>query len=210
MPELVEVEHFRRFIEKHLPCNPIVENIYFHDAKSLFPNGHPNMKSIPPLVIQKKVTQVQRYGKYLWLELDNPRVYILLHFGMTGSLAFRNGDGSIVFARVGASSYSSWIQEWPSNYAKMRLLFSDGSELAFLETRKLGKIVVTEQDPMQSSFISCLGFDPILSQPSVDELYDKIKHCKGAIKTVLCSGSVIAGIGNWMADEVSLSSTHNY
>ncbi|GJQ13247.1 hypothetical protein GpartN1_g5038.t1 [Galdieria partita] len=202
MPELVEVEYFRQFVQEHLPLEAVIEDIYFSDdANSLFPKGHISIKNIPNRVIHKKVVQVQRYGKYLWLELSSPIIYILFHFGMSGSLAHKTENGSLEFAHVG-KNFSSLIQEWPSHYAKLRLLFRDGSELAFLETRKLGKIVFTEQNPLQLSYISCLGFDPILSNPSIQDLYDKIQVYKSAIKTVLLNGSVIAGIGNWMADEI--------
>ncbi|EME29669.1 formamidopyrimidine-DNA glycosylase isoform 1 [Galdieria sulphuraria] len=177
MPELIQVEYFRQFIQEHLSLDTaVVENIYFsQDASSLFPKGHISMETIPIQVVHKKVIRVQRYGKYLWLELSSPVVYIIFHFGMSGSLAHRKTDGSLEFAHVG-KHYSSLIQEWPSQYAKL--------------------------SPMQLSYITCLGFDPILSNPTIQELYDKIQSYKSAIKTVLLNGSVIAGIGNWMADEI--------
>jgi len=205
MPELIQVERFRQFIVQHLPWESVIENILFsHDAKSLFPKDYNlSLDTIPKLVVQKKVQQVQRYGKYLWLELP-PSVYILFHFGMTGSLVYKKAtDKSLEFASDGKQHYKSLIQDWPSPYAKLRLVFADGTELAFLETRKLGKLMVTEQHPMQLPFISCLGFDPILSHPSVDDLLDKFQRPHSAVKTVLLNGTVIAGIGNWMADEVS-------
>ncbi|KAK4526526.1 hypothetical protein GAYE_SCF25G4442 [Galdieria yellowstonensis] len=208
MPELIEVERFRQFIVQHLPWESVIENILFsHDAKSLFPKDYNiSLDTIPKLVVQKKVQHVQRYGKYLWLELP-PSVYILFHFGMTGSLVYKKAtDGSLEFASDGKQHYKSLIQDWPSPYAKLRLVFADGTELAFLETRKLGKLMVTEQHPMQLPFISCLGFDPILSHPSVDDLLDKFQRPHSAVKTVLLNGTVIAGIGNWMADEILFKS----
>ncbi|GJD12180.1 Formamidopyrimidine-DNA glycosylase [Galdieria sulphuraria] len=152
MPELIQVEYFRQFIQEHLSLDTaVVENIYFsQDASSLFPKGHISMETIPIQVVHKKVIRVQR-------------------------LAHRKTDGSLEFAHVG-KHYSSLIQEWPSQYAKL--------------------------SPMQLSYITCLGFDPILSNPTIQELYDKIQSYKSAIKTVLLNGSVIAGIGNWMADEI--------
>eukprot|EP00871_Galdieria_phlegrea_P001349 jgi/Galph1/2214/GphlegSOOS_G875.1 len=199
MPELVEVECLRRFILRHVQ-SAIVQEVYLtEDANSLFDEFN-QTEQINKLK-ERVILNVARYGKYLWLQF-NPEIYLILHFGMSGSMVLRTVAGEYEFPNVG-KNYISLIQDWPSPYAKLRLCLQDGSELAFLETRKFGKIMISEQDPMKHPFVEKLGFDPLATTPTRKQLYDAIQEqSNNPIKTVLLNGKVIAGIGNWMADEI--------
>ena len=52
---------------------------------------------------------------------------------------------------------------------------------------------------MEEPPISALGFDPILSMPSVEDFAEKVLARSCAIKALLLDQSFSAGVGNWIA-----------
>lgn len=72
------------------------------------------------------------------------------------------------------------------------------AQLAFLDARRLGRIRLCVS-PMAEPPISNLGFDPILSMPTLEDY--KIAVCKRSctIKALLLDQSFNAGVGNWVA-----------
>jgi len=77
-------------------------------------------------------------------------------------------------------------------------------ELAFLDARRLGRIRLCAE-PLSEPPISELGFDPILSMPSLDEFTPQVLKRKAPIKAVLLDQSFSAGVGNWVAGKRSSS-----
>jgi len=91
--------------------------------------------------------------------------------------------------------------EWPPKYWRCVFVFTDGNEMAFVDARRLGKIRLHD-DPENSKFISCLGFDPLLDDIDHDHFKRLIKKRRGPLKVLLLDQKFCAGIGNWIADEV--------
>ena len=76
--------------------------------------------------------------------------------------------------------------------------------MAFSDARRLGRIKM-RISPLTEPPISSLGFDPLLSMPSLDEYTHKVEKRKCPIKALLLDQSFNAGVGNWVAG-VPLSS----
>lgn len=75
-------------------------------------------------------------------------------------------------------------------------------QLAFLDARRLGRIRLRLQ-PSKEPPISELGFDPLLSMPTVKEFASLVSKRSCAIKALLLDQSFSAGVGNWVAGNVT-------
>ena len=58
-----------------------------------------------------------------------------------------------------------------------------------------------QQDPTSQLPVSALGFDLVVGPPSPPEFIELLAGRRGAIKSLLLKQSVLAGVGNWIADE---------
>lgn len=72
------------------------------------------------------------------------------------------------------------------------------TEVAFLDARRLGRIRLCGS-PLDEPPISQLGFDPILSMPSLDDFRSSVVKRGCPIKALLLDQSFSAGVGNWVA-----------
>jgi formamidopyrimidine-DNA glycosylase len=75
------------------------------------------------------------------------------------------------------------------------------TEVAFTDVRRLGRIRLCKS-PRTELPISELGFDPILSMPTLDEFSPMVRRRSCPIKVLLLDQSFSAGVGNWVADEI--------
>ncbi|SJL06331.1 uncharacterized protein ARMOST_09667 [Armillaria ostoyae] len=99
--------------------------------------------------------------------------------------------------------------DWPPRFVKFILHLeatsdagtTDTIELAFLDARRLGRIRLCSS-PTKEPPISELGFDPILSMPSLEEFLKLVVKRSCPIKALLLDQSFSAGVGNWVADEI--------
>ncbi len=80
-------------------------------------------------------------------------------------------------------------------------MLDDGNELAFTDIRRFARIRLID-DPPNEPPLNELGFDPILDMPKLDKFIELVSEKKGNVKGILLDQSFIAGIGNWIADEV--------
>jgi formamidopyrimidine-DNA glycosylase len=71
-------------------------------------------------------------------------------------------------------------------------------ELAFSDARRLGRIRLCTS-PLTEPPISELGFDPILSMPTLDQFTPLVLKRSCPIKALLLDQSFSAGVGNWVA-----------
>lgn len=192
MPELPEVEHGRRVAERAAAGRRIA-------AASAAPDDIV-YEGVAPAAFAaaltgRKVVAVRRRGKQLWFVLDRPP-HPLFHFGMTG--AFRTPGETPLRLE---SSPKEPDRSWPPRFTKLHLRFDDGGELAFVNSRRLGRIRLREA-PEEEPPISVLGFDPLLDLPSARELTTRMAGRSVTVKGLLLDQSFAAGVGNWIADEV--------
>ncbi len=89
-------------------------------------------------------------------------------------------------------------------HARVRLFFGDEWELRFVDQRTFGQMWWVPPSVETQSIITGLaklGADPFSTEFTVDNLADKLKNRRRAIKTALLDQSMVAGIGNIYADE---------
>ncbi|KAL1732639.1 hypothetical protein EV714DRAFT_282480 [Schizophyllum commune] len=115
---------------------------------------------------------------------------------MTGMIQVKGGAATYYI-----SSKRLVGDEWPPRFMKFILHFSDGTQLAFMDARRLGRIRLCA-DPLHEPPISELGFDPILSMPSREDFEKLMTRRKCPVKALLLDQSFSAGVGNWVADEI--------
>ena len=136
-----------------------------------------------------------RKGKQMWWQLGGPGKHPGLHFGMTGGIAVRGVSGP-KYKRYGVDA-----TEWPPRFTRLEVGFGDGTRLAFVNSRRIGRIRLLD-DPEHEPPVSLLGFDPFTSPPNAATFRGLLQARRGPIKAVLLDQSFSAGVGNWIADEV--------
>lgn len=124
-------------------------------------------------LVGRRFTRVRRHGKHLFAQAGD--VWLRLHFGMTGDLTTDVG-----------------------RFAKVVFEFDDGTRLAFDDMRLFG-VVDLIRDPDAFILDRGLGPDPLMI--GVREFRARLAGKRGAIKALLLSQDVIAGVGNLYADE---------
>ncbi|MGH9869582.1 MAG: Fpg/Nei family DNA glycosylase [Candidatus Polarisedimenticolia bacterium] len=176
MPELPEVEMYRRFLAKH-GLGRRLESLSIGDRRPL--RGTP-ASAFRPLVGRRFVA-TRRHGKYLFAEASGAG-WLLFHFGMTGDLQRFDEDSEPRGSALVAS-----------------LKFTDGNGIAFLDPRKFGRFGLVD-DPDAFVRRRGLGADALdLSRPRFESL---LRRRRGTVKALLLNQRVIAGVGNLYADEI--------
>ncbi|CAN6449861.1 unnamed protein product [Victoria cruziana] len=192
MPELPEVEAARRAVEEHCCGKRIVRSVVADDSKVV--------DGVSPSVFQKSldgktIIAAHRKGKNMWLELDSPP-FPSFQFGMSGAIYIKG----VPVTKYKRSAVND-ADEWPSKYSKLFIELDDGLEISFTDKRRFAKVRLLP-DPASVPPISQLGPDALLEPMSLDEFADSLNKKKIAIKALLLDQAYIAGIGNWVADEV--------
>lgn len=138
---------------------------------------------IAPAALQgRQVLRVRRRGKYLLLDLDHG--LLLIHLGMSGSLAFA---GQLPAA---------------GPHDHFELATSQG-RLRLHDPRRFGAVVwaESEADPVARKLLGHLGVEPL--GPDFDPLafWQALQARRSAIKQVLLAGDIVVGVGNIYASE---------
>lgn len=75
-------------------------------------------------------------------------------------------------------------------------------ELVFVDPRRLARIRLCK-DPLNEPPISELAPDPILGMIPVEDFVERVRKKSCTVKSMLLDQrDVVAGVGNWIADEV--------
>jgi formamidopyrimidine-DNA glycosylase len=176
MPELPEVESFRRYIDKTSLGKKIESAILASPNMLLQTKRNVLLKTLEG----NSLAETFRHGKFLFIKLRNSG-NLMLHFGLTGDLEFIKGG------------------ETPPSKFALRFHFEDDSDLYFTDTRKMGKIALV--DDVQK-FIEKRGYGVDALKIGEKEFIEKIKKKRVAIKTTLMDQKVVAGVGNEFSDEI--------
>lgn len=214
MPELPAVEYTRKIIERNA-LNTTVSLIEF---PNIVPDELIFSKEAAEFVkriVGHQVKEVGRWGKQLWIILESENAIftaLLIHLGMTGFVQFEGGDR---LKYESSPSRGAPTNIWPPRFTKFMLQFTgrDGNmttaKMAFCDARRLGKINVMGLNLFGDSRMQDrlgLGFDPLVSMPSFKEFHDQLtqlqKKRKINVKTLLMEQRFVAGLGNWMVDDI--------
>ncbi|XP_068641130.1 formamidopyrimidine-DNA glycosylase isoform X2 [Aristolochia californica] len=193
MPELPEVEAARKAIEEHCVGKKVKRAMVADDPKVIVGGVSPS--AFEAALVGKTILSARRKGKNLWLELDSPP-FPSFQFGMAGAVHIK-GVAVTKYRRAVVND----TDEWPSKYSKAFVELDDGLEFSFTDKRRFARVRLLE-DPKSAPPISELGPDALLEPMHVLEFVESLGKKKLAIKTLLLDQSFIAGIGNWIADEV--------
>ncbi len=175
MPELPEVETYRRYFEETCLYQPIAD-LFVEDKKLLTTE----LDVLLSRLRGRSFVGTRRVGKNLFVQTDGD-FWVHFHFGMTGDLAyFRDAEDTPRFARI-------------------IFYFQNRFRLAFLCPRKFERLgIVDDVDAyLKKKKIARDALDVTL-----EELSATVSKKKAFIKPVLLDQGVVAGIGNWIVDEV--------
>lgn len=197
VPELPEVEAARVFLEEATRQRRIHQ--VFVEPDSIVLDGMEPTAVVAALQ-GATVRAIERWGKHLWWVLDR-RPWPTFHLGMSGGFHGRNEREPQHHGLQLATGPSLQADTWPPRFTKLRVVFEDGAEIAWTNARRLGRLRLRD-DPRNEPPIVGLGFDPLCDPPSPRALGSILARKRGAIKGVLLDQSVVAGVGNWVADEV--------
>lgn len=175
MPELPDVEIMRRHLYR-TSLHRKIERTSIATDKIL---DGASRQLIQAHLKDQQFETTHRHGKYLFVEVDGG--CLLLHFGMSGDLRYlHEGD------------------ETP-DHTRAVFYFKDGSRLAYISQRMLGRISWTEDE---QQFIREHELGPDAFKIDAQTFIERFGAKRGAIKPALMDQSTVAGIGNVYSDEV--------
>jgi formamidopyrimidine-DNA glycosylase len=180
VPELVEVEYYRRLAERAAVGREIAA-VKAPDAWYL--KGGLAAGDLD-LLIGCRLVAARRRGKLLLLDTRGGPV-LGLRFGMTGSLEV---DGA-----VGVERLLHCTERQLPGYYRFALAFTDGGTLAVRDPRRLGGV---ELDPDTGR----LGPDALTAGPAA--VGRALAGSQAPLKARLMDQAHLAGVGNLIADEV--------
>ena len=175
MPELPEVEVTRRNFATAI-AGARIESIYL--GKPLrWPLGMD-----PVHLVGRRVLGVRRRGKYLLMDMDEGM--LLVHLGMSGSLAFAH--------TLPASGVHDHFQ----------LVTSQGI-LRLHDPRRFGAVVYAtdEGDPVAQKLLGRLGVEPLSDNFLLEPFVAGLKASRMSVKQLLLAGRLVVGVGNIYASE---------
>ena len=176
MPELPDVETFRRFLNR-TAAGLTIQRVDVRDE--LIFRGL-SVGRLQAQVCGKRFSSTLRHGKYVFASLE-PKSFLAFHFGMTGYLR------------------SFTKREFEPEYNRVIFHMSNGVSIAFNCRRRLGSIRYFE-DPDQ--FIARQHLGPDALRIDFQDFLQRLSTKKGSIKCVLMDQSVLSGIKNIYADEI--------
>ncbi|WP_298835388.1 bifunctional DNA-formamidopyrimidine glycosylase/DNA-(apurinic or apyrimidinic site) lyase [uncultured Piscinibacter sp.] len=175
MPELPEVETTRRSFAQR------IEGATVRQVRVGKPLRWPLGCELAALV-GRSVGPAIRRGKYLWLPMDDGG--LLLHLGMSGSLAF-----SEALTPPGAHDHFD--------------LVTDRGTLRLTDPRRFGAVVWSpsiDAGPA-AKLLAGLGLEPFDPAFTGEHLHRALRGRRIAIKQALLAGDVVVGAGNIYACE---------
>ena len=191
--ELPEVEVMRRDLEKDVVGRRIkaAEVKSSRNAMRVI-RRHGKRKDFTSRLEGRKLTKVERRGKYLLLHLDSGDA-LVTHFGMSGQ--FQRGNGRVVI----------------EPHTHVVLTFQQGGDLRFIDPRTFGEMFVTSADELgKVKELQHIAIDP-LDQVFTWPTFQYLLAQRGAkMKQLLMDQKFISGLGNIYSDEVLFAAGIRY
>ena len=182
MPELPEVEVVRRDLEREV-VGKRIKAVEVDGMRSV--RRHHNRKQFINRLEGKRITGVQRRGKYILARLDDGDV-LVIHLGMSGQLL-----------------RAKTARETRSKHTPVVITFTQGGQLRVVDPRTFGEMFVTEADALNKvSELNHLGIDPLENAMSWEQFGQLISQRHAKLKPLLMDQKFLAGIGNVYSDEI--------
>ena len=174
MPELPEVETIARTLQPDL----IGKTILSAEVRWARTLATPSLIQFKKQIAGQKILDVSRRAKYLILNLEDYN--LLIHLRMSGDLMIR--EGKII----------------PEKHDRLLLNLSDHHYLAFNDTRKFGRVWLTDQP---EEILGKLGPEPFGKVFTAQWLFENLHARKRSLKPLLLDQTFLAGLGNIYTDE---------
>jgi formamidopyrimidine-DNA glycosylase len=191
--ELPEVEVMRRDLEKDVVGRRIksAEVKSSRNAMRVI-RRHGKRKDFTSRLVGRKLTKVERRGKYVLMHLDSGDA-LVTHFGMSGQ--FQRGNGRVVI----------------EPHTHVVLTFQQGGDLRFIDPRTFGEMFVTSADELgKVKELQHIAIDP-LDQVFTWPTFQYLLAQRGAkMKQLLMDQKFISGLGNIYSDEVLFAAGLRY
>lgn len=195
MPELPEVETVCRTIRHALEGQRIAQVEVVRDSIVF---GKASPKAVEEALLGRTVKSIGRRGKYFWLTLSGEGPAVFGHLGMSGWVREVGREGTRLHGH-GEAPFED--EQGRPRFLKLGIRARSGRGVVLTDPRRLGRVWLgpdAERDPR----VKRLGPDAFDELPSVKELATLFGRRKIPIKAVLLDQGALAGIGNWIADEV--------
>lgn len=179
MPELAEVEYFRRCWDRGLGCK--VTQVFLN-PKARVGRGL-EAKALAQGLVGAKLTGSLAAAKQMAFQFSNG-AWLGIHLGMSGRM--EAGDA----------------ERDPTPYDHFKLIMTGGKELVFIDPRQFGRVLFWQgkgQPPWWEKIPPAILSDDFTV--GVVEVFLR-RRARTSIKAVLLMQERFPGIGNWMADEV--------
>ena len=174
MPELPEVETFKRYLDK-TSLKQLITDVQVTDNRILDTERY-NLKNS---LKGRRFESSTRHGKHLFVYLK-PR-YLMMHFGMSGDLEYY--DNKLASPK----------------FSKVIFQFNNGFNLAYISIRMFGKVSVANSI---EEFIENKKLGPDAYKMTLEEFQGALQRRSAIAKNALLNQSIIAGIGNIYSDEI--------
>ncbi|MES1177902.1 MAG: DNA-formamidopyrimidine glycosylase family protein [Myxococcales bacterium] len=195
MPELPEVETVCRVMRDALQGQRITQVEVVPDA-IVFSRLSPRV--MEKALLKRTVRTVGRRGKLFWLTLDGEGPTVFGHLGMSGWVREIGTVGTRLHGQGQAPFEDA---EGRPRFLKLGIRTRTGRAIVLTDPRRLGRVwlgVSPESEPR----VQRLGPDAFDDLPAEGELSALFERRRIPIKALLLDQSALAGIGNWVADEV--------
>ncbi|HEU0207665.1 MAG TPA: DNA-formamidopyrimidine glycosylase family protein [Candidatus Udaeobacter sp.] len=176
MPELPEVETFKRYLDSTSLHQRIV-NVEVQDSYVL---KRVSARELTRRLKGRRFDNSQRHGKHLFVRAGD-ELWLRLHFGMTGSLEYLKHE------------------EIAPKTARVIFRFANSCRLAFDDQRKFGEVELVQD---VDEFLRTRGLGPDALETSFSQFKAILGKHRGAVKAILLNQQLLAGIGNLYADEI--------
>jgi formamidopyrimidine-DNA glycosylase len=175
VPELPDVEGFRRYLARHAQGRRI-RGVDVPD-RAIVRNR--SVQALGRALAGSRFAEPERHGK--WLIAPAGEVELLLHFGMTGELR--------------------WSPDSRDRHPHDRAIFlCDAGELRYNNMRRFGGIWLARDRAERNRVTGPLGPDAASVDP---ELWREVmRGRRGGIKAALMDQRLLAGVGNLLSDEI--------
>jgi formamidopyrimidine-DNA glycosylase len=151
---------------------------------------------IARVLVGGRLTAARRRGKSMWCETvgrdGRPGPRLGIHLGMGGRIVVTDDGGSRAGGDPRPAAAESGTRPGKPEWNRFVTAFADGGELRLFDKRRLGRVRL-EPD------LDALG--PDAEEIGRAEFRERVGRGRSPVKARLLDQSVLAGVGNLLADE---------
>jgi formamidopyrimidine-DNA glycosylase len=191
--ELPEVEVVRRDLEKEVVGRRVRDvEVRPHRNAMRVIRRHSRRKEFADRLAGKKITRVDRKGKYVLLFLDDGDV-LVVHFGMSGQLL-----------------RGTKRQALPQ-HTHVVIDFVQGGDLRYVDPRTFGEMFVAATDELgKIRELDHIAIDPLEDTFTWQEFSGELARRAAKLKPLLMDQKFVSGLGNIYSDEVLFAAGLRY